>query len=609
MTQDFNFVLESSKLVQLREDLLQTAKFISGEKNRLAINKNVQTVELQLSKSINRKDELDYSKRKRDPQFWNQSRQGDIQLKDLFKQAEELAREDAKNEIHSGVIKKKYIATHGNCVAIAGQAGIGKTTLTKQLVDKIINKELLDIDFLFYVSLNKVNYEKEMSVLEFLLTNIDSSWQHNPVSNCEILKHLDKSEKVVIIFDGLDEAAIELEKQCPNIKLFETAKPEMLLKNCLNGNILRKAKKLITSRPRQILELQEQYRPHLIVDILGISVEAQSQICKDICGDDSKRVQTELFNHPQLSVQCYVPIICILTIHWLHQNLHDSDQTVAFASIANIMLHMLENFMRQGIAKMEFELEKLSKLAWKGLSSKKYEFSEHEIAALEMRKESLNTLLTTGTKTRASTRLCILRAEKITYFSHLILQEFFSAVCLVLFLPFSDFENAFSISDERFGNLDVVKNIVFALCNKTTFKRLTNLQSFSVSDNSDFNKKKLFLEQYVCKIADALSAASTARNFPKYLEVCSLLYEMQDRELTEKVAERFPQLLDISRGNIFPHDVGSLCYVLRERQNPLELTIKNTNFVGDSYERLMKNITVMPECIKVRNDKLKVIRH
>ena len=585
--------LDFSKLDQLKNELQHTAELISGEKSHLAINKNIQTVELEISKSGSRRiEESDYFKRKRDPKLWTKVRQGDITLVDLFKQAEKLAKEQAKIQTRNCAAEKKYIATHGNCVGVSGQAGIGKTTLTKQLVEKVLNKELFDIDFLFYVSLKKVNYEEKLNVLQFLLTNLDSSWEHDPGSDKLLLKQLEESENIMMIFDGLDEAMIELEQPCPNAKLYDVTTPEVLLKNILNGNILRKAKKLITSRPRQMLELQEQYRPHYIVDILGINLEAQRQICKDICEDDSEKVLNELLNHPELSAQCFVPIICIFTIYWLHQNYLQPDQTPLFPSITNIKLNVLEIFLTHGIAKSEFELKKLSKLAWEGLRHKKYEFAEKDIKKSKLNKE--NTVLITNTQIR------LLNVAKITYFSQLILQEFFSAVYLILFLPLCDFKDVLSVNDEQFGNLDVVKNFLFGLCNASTYERLTYLQSTLFSDQSDFEKKKLFLEQFACKITEDLSS----NKLSKYLEICSLLYEMQDQELTKKVVDRFPDVLNIVGDYIFPHDVGSLFYVLQERQKLLKMGIVDPKFVGDSRERFMSKMAAMPKCIQVSIHKL-----
>ena len=566
-----------------------------GKKNRFSVNKDVETVELRLSKCGGRKiKESDYFKQRNDPNFWKYLRQGDVKLEDLFKQAAVLARKNAKKETRNDDAEKKYVAIHGNCVGVSGQAGIGKTTLTKQLVEKVVNEELLDIEYLFYVSLKKVNYDDKLSALQFLLTNLDSNWEHDPTSDNEILKRLEESENVLIIFDGLDEASIELEVECPNAKLHDVTIADVLLKNILNGNILGQAKKLITSRPRQMWKLQEQYRPHFIVEILGISLEAQREMSKVICKDDNDKVFDELSNHPALMALCYVPIICIFIVHWLHQRQLQSNKTVAFPSVTNIVLNVLEFFVKDGTTKHDFELEKLSKLAWRELRCKKYEFNEKDINNSKLKKESLYTIFTKGAK--ANTQLRLLHVEKITYFSHLILQEFFAAVYLVVFSPFNDFKN------EQPGDSDMVTNFICGLCNAATYDRLTKLSKTSNSGNLDLHQKKLFLEQFICEIADDISC----NDFPKCLKICSMLYEMQSQELTQKVVERFPEQFKIhDKENIFPHDLDSLFYVLQERKKLLELEIKHPTFVGDSLERFLNKIADTPNSTKVSIDKMK----
>ena len=107
---------------------------------------------------------------------------------------------------------------------------------------------------------------------------------------------------------------------------------------------------------------------------------------------------------------------------------------------------------------------------------------------------------------------------KIMYFARLILQEFFSAVYLILLLPLCEFKGVLSVSDERFHNLNVVENFLFELRNAVTYDRLTDLQSTFDPDNSDFDKKKLFLEQYACEITKDLSS----NKLSKYLQVCCI---------------------------------------------------------------------------------------
>ena len=590
----------------------QTARMISGEKSILPIDKNIQRVELQISKSCgSAQEESDYCKYNNDPKMWSKAILGNIALEELFEEANKAARRNAELYTNNEEAQTKYIAVHGNCVAVSGQAGMGKTTLTKQLIEKVLQGTHFEVDFPFYVSLRNVNFDEKVNVLQFLLTNPHSGWEHDALLDKAILKELVESDKVMIIIDGLDEAAISLEDSCPSASITDITTPEVILKNLLNGHILPKAKKLITSRPRQLLELHENYRPHFIVDVLGLNSDAQKQICLDICGSDCDHVYLYLNEHAELSAQCFVPIICIFTLYSLHQQRLNPDNSFTFATVTNIILYVLENFARLRVLRSEtLELEKLSKLAWEGLRQKKYEFSEDDLHRLNLKRESLDTVLTTGTN--SSTKLRIMHCEKITYFSHLILQEFFSATYLILLAPLRELKEALFVDSDQ-TNLEVVKKFLFGLCNPETYKRLLALKKSSDTSRttSDLENRNRSLQEYFSEVVQGpflkrilsklhLSSVYSI-DFSRYLVVCLWIYESQQQELTKKLAMVTSKHLSIS-GNIFPHEVSALCYVLRARVQPMILEFKQPKFVGDSCERLFKEISVMQKNITVSID-------
>ena len=540
--------------------------------------------------------------------MWSKTRRGDIALEDIFKEANKVAKKNADLYTNNEDARTRYITVRGNCVAVSGQAGLGKTTFTKQLVEKVLKETLFEVEFLFYVSLRKVKFDKEINVLQFLLTNLHSSWEHDFALDKVILKELAERDKVMIIIDGLDEAVINFEDSCPTASINDATTPEIILKNLLDGHILPKAQKLITSRPRQLLELCENYRPDFIVDILGLNSDAQKQICQDICGSDCDKVYLYLNKHPELSAQCFVPIICIFTIYSLHQQLLNPNNSISFASVTNIILFVLENFARLRVLRSgTFELDKLSELAWNGLRHKKYEFSEEDLHQLKLRKDSLNTVLITGTND--STKLRITHCGKITYFSHLILQDFFSASYLILFASFREFKETLSLKNDQ-TNLEVVKRFLFGLCNPDTYKRLLALHKSSDTNRaiSDIKQKQKSLKNYFLEVIKEpflkkmfsklhLSTIPSI-NFSNYQTVCLWIYESQRKELTEEVAKFASKHLLIS-GNIFPHEVASLCHVFRARRQPLVLEFKKPKFFGDSCERFLKEISTMQNQITV----------
>ena len=604
----------SSKLKELQEKLKKSARIISGEKSILPIDKNIQRVELQISKSsITAQEDTDYQKHNRDPKMWSKTRHGDIALEELFHEANKFAKKNADLNTANEEARTKYITVHRNCVAVSGQAGLGKTTLTKQLVQKVLEETRFEVEYIFYVSLRKVKFHEKVGVLEFLLTNLHSSWEHDVDLDKAIMNELFESEKVMIILDGLDEADMKFEDECPTASVYGINTPETIVKNLLDGHILPKAKKLITSRPRQLLELHENYRPNFIVDILGLNPDAQKQICRDICGSDCDKVYQYLTDHPELSAQCFVPIICIFTMYSLHQQQLNPNKSIAFASVTNIILNVLENFARLRVLRSgTFELDKLSELAWNGLRQKKYEFSDYDLHQLELKKESLDAVLSTGTSD--STKLRIAHCGKITYFSHLILQEFFSAAFLILFASFPKFEEMLSLVNDD-TNLEVVKKFLFGLCNADTNKRLLALHK-SLNSNralSNLEEKNKSLKNFCAKVVKGpflkriLSklpfSTTPAIDFSSYQSVCSWVYESQQKELTEEVAKLTSKQLLIS-GNVFPHEIVCICYVLRARLQSLVLEFKQPKFIGDSCKLFLKEIAAMPNHITVSIDAL-----
>ena len=279
--------------------------------------------------------------------------------------------------------------------------------------------------------------------------------------------------------------------------------------------------------------------------------------------------------------------------------------------MTNIILYVLENFARLRVSRSEtLELEKLSKLAWEGLRQKKYEFSEDDLHRLNLKRESLDAVLTTGAN--SGTKLRITHCGKITYFSHLILQEFFSATYLILFAPLQEFKEALSLERDQ-TNLEVVKKFLFGLCNPETYKRLLALNKSSDTGRNftDLENRRRSLQELSSKVVQGpflkrmLSklylSSEYSIDFSRYLVVCLWIYESQQQELTENLAMVTSKHLSIS-GNIFPHEVSALCYVLRARVQPMILEFEQPKFVGDSCERLFKEISVMQTTITVSID-------
>ena len=66
--------------------------------------------------------------------------------------------------------KKEVLDKLSNVVGVIGEAGVGKSTLTKVLLNRIVGKEkLYKVDLVFYAKLGDFNDEGELNLLEFLM--------------------------------------------------------------------------------------------------------------------------------------------------------------------------------------------------------------------------------------------------------------------------------------------------------------------------------------------------------------------------------------------------------------------------------------------------------
>ena len=477
---------------------------------------------------------------------------GDILPESFFKESQKFARKSSgyKNSLTEKA-KESFLNKYGNVVGVIGQAGVGKTTFSKILLSRILNKKenLYNADYIFHVRLRDFQNQNKIKLLDFLFKNITSDWVktiHFPES---FLNHLLNSNSVVIILDGFDEID---STQCNNpsnlvFDMYAEKSPLNFTLGLISGEILPKAKKVITSRPRQLLNLSPDLKPIFLVIIVGIDSKGQKQICENICKnhEQTQAVWGYVQNQPELKSYCYVPIMVILIFHTIYQifKSHKSDQQPP-TSITQVLAYNLHLFIctdhirdsDQTKTKLE-SLSKLSKLAYEGIVHKKLYFSDDDFQAVGLNENDISTFFTTfhaDDDDDTSNPITVVQkiTRKLSYFSHLIWQEFFAAIHIIFeFNETCSDINRLDISSSQF---EVVTKLLFGLCNKRTVEILKNIDDdyfFSSSHHVSFLKKQL---------------SSQLENINKFYDskhvfrFASLLYELKDKTLTQEFSNLLP---------------------------------------------------------------------
>ena len=539
---------------------------------------------------------------------------GDILPEHFFKMSREFAKDsdDFKYSLTKEA-EESFLNKRGNVVGVIGQAGVGKTTFSKILLSRILNEEnLYKTDYIFYVRLRDFQNQNKIKLLDFLFKNITSDWIKTIDSPERFLNHLLNSNSVVIILDGFDEIDNTQFEDHSNLDfdMYDENSPLNFTLGLLSGAILPKAKKVVTSRPRQLLNLNSDLKPNFLVSIVGIDSEGQKKICENICKND-KQMQTVL-NHvqsqPELNSYCFVPIMAIFIFYTIYNifKSHKSDQqrptSITQILAYNLYLfigtdHVDKNDPDQDRTKIKQKsLSKLSKLAYEGIVQRKLYFSDDDFQEAGLKENDISTFFTTFHAEDDDTSNPIAFLEKHiikhSYFSHLILQEFFAAIHIIFELKETCFDmNRLDLSSSQF---EMVTKFLFGLCNNRTVGILKNIDKnycFLPNPHASFLKEQLHLH---LKNIDSYSDTKNLFRF------ASLLYELKDDTITREFSNLLPSNLVI-KDDVFPNDVFPLCGLIQARQFDLGISIQNPLFHKNSHLLFFKEMgSIISESLHIK---------
>ena len=484
---------------KFKSDLEKGAKEIVGEEDRFRGDK-ISIAPLEITTlAEDRGDRSGHFHYRNDiVEFYCQDPQSNISRSQLFTEAKRFAEVRSKSASYTPEAKRKFVLSKGNIVYISGQAGIGKSTLSKVLVKEMLDPEinLFEPEVVIFLRFRDVNYKKKTDCLQFLTSSLSILKNYDEKSREILLKKVDECEDVYIVMDGLDEAILGKSINLPNCDVNSKETAEVFITNLLCGNILPNSKKIITSRPRQLTRLPEECRSKFLVKILGLSDESQEQICRNLCGDDSSR-QDLMLGHinsrPDLKSYCYVPINCILIM--LSFNEMDSSEWKNVDSLTSILVIALDEWFLKKL-KGNFQIKQISELAYRGFLKNRYYFEEWDLKKARINFHNMTTFLTNNFKFQL-----LNGSEIISYFAHLMWQELFVAVQLRLYITKEEFKNLIASSELSNDKFEVVTRFLFGLCNKNTRRKLLrHVDVEETATTSDFKECKEMLKTFALKL-------------------------------------------------------------------------------------------------------------
>ena len=583
----------------MHEELLEIAREqpILSELDRLT-GKTIRFAKLQFTDQVQRHQSDDvghFHHRNERAKVFGKNTTANITPDEFFSRALQMAEKEPEYTKQLTLkSKNKFLEITGNTVGIIGQPGMGKTTFTETLLKKYAEDcKLYDSELVFHLKFRNIVYKKESNILQFLAQRFDKDKVYDA-----LLDRLESSLETLIIMDGLDEANINWSKEdFSKIDIHSKNTAEVFIKNILKGTVLSKAKKLITSRPGLLNSLSDDFRPQFCVNIIGLDENAQKQICGDICGDKSKDVYSYVQDHPDLLAYCHVPFNCIIvmaSVFQLKTEKPESSDLSLPCTLTGILTVALNNFLKSKHHQGKLMYKKIANFAWDGFKENKICFEESDIEKAKLTKDDLkNMFITIFKKHDVFYSLSFFCAtKKVTYFCHLIMQEFFVALKLLFFMPVQKMKNLFSsehqssLDDARF---EMVVKFMFGLCNETTFKYfLVAFPQIPFPKNqAELLKENLEKKFSFDKFND--DNENCFHNFDgSFLRFLGWIYELQDKEFTSKIAQTFPDRIKLQCTMLLT-DFEPLHYFFQSRKKPIliESVIPRSHFYGDCWKSFL----------------------
>ena len=448
---------------------------------------------------------------------------------------------------------------HDRCaprkVLMLGKAGIGKTTLIKQIASQWAKKELWKhVEYLFVITLRQLRQDRKLTLGDLLLDGLSLTKEEKIAT----LNHLrENASTVMIVAEGWDEIKYNGKE---GIERDDTKEVELntILSSILNNVMLPGAKVLLTSRPNNNSPVCER-----TAELYGFTQASIYKYVHKFSGQDTELeqfIKRYLESNVNIETMCYVPVhtnfVCACLKDMRSSSCSDDTSTVnTMTQLYTFAVTNLARKLHPSLKGSETEIDEKKFLTMVGDSLKNHaELAKHCTLSTPLRiimyEEDLDLFhisdkdkhtgflvqSVTGNRNPSLRRRC-------WFFHHLTMQEVFAAVGLLR------------------GPHEALLGLIE---NKTSVSQHEVLIRFVVGLSYDRHNAHFMecLEAAQDKLDPRTFIEKLAPVFDP-LQLLTTIYETQRPDLADLVPRK------IKSNNVFPTEMMALSWGLQQQECPV----------------------------------------
>ncbi|XP_075049115.1 NACHT, LRR and PYD domains-containing protein 12-like [Mixophyes fleayi] len=462
-------------------------------------------------------------------------------------------------------------------VMVSGVPGVGKTTLMQKFVyDWVTGKLYQRFAFVFFFKFRELNRLDKISLETMIL-------QQYPYLQGQLENILQDPEKLLFIFDGLDESSCPIDFSsdhlCTNTQWTEDVM--LIVVSLVRQSLLKSCSVLLTSRPSKLASIDTTIFQR-VSEIMGFSPKERLIYFEHFFQNKvlSEKAFHHVREHDTLYTFCYIPsycwIICTVLSMCFKTQPSNADQLMSSLpkTVTQLFVTFVSNILWNHCQDSRGAREMMTSIGWMaehGVMNHFIVFDERDLGAFKVDNSSH---LTSSFMMESDQSL------NVTFsFLHLTTQEFLAA--LVHYLDYSPEKLQSSLDKSKLytdGRAEIFLRFLCGFLDGSTRSLLKCLGDF---DPKALNHVTDWLQKSLVDFQEDRSG-----DMGKFLSIFAYLFESRNSILVEEYVGANRTFIFRSVSHLTPVDCTSVAFVLKSCKETEKLDLEKCNIQSEGWERL-----------------------